>query len=90
MANKAIGANIYYFDTNGVVNNGLACNVAKIAIYGADSTAYIQWSGSNNLPAMQLNASPAQNWQETTLHPPHFFTTLSIIACTGSGFVWCV
>lgn len=97
MSNQVLGANIYYFDTNGVVNKGLACYVGKVALWAVDTSSYITIaSGTGGLPCVKLTATGSGNtlvanaWQETTLHPPQFFSVCSVLGASGSGYVFCV
>ena len=98
MANKFLGGNIYYFDTNGVVNKGLSCYVSKVAIWCNDSSSYIAVSGSDlTIPGIKIGAYnsagvvPNPAWVETTLHPPQFFSVCSVLTVVnGSGLIHCV
>ena len=98
MANSVLGSNIYYFDTNGIVNSGHPVWVGKVALWGIDSSSAITVApGTSPIPCVKISYSSSVNfnslsqWQETTLHPPQFFTSLSVLnVINGSGYIFCV
>lgn len=93
MANQTWG-NIWYFDTNGAINNSKNTAIQKIAIYAIDTTSQLVFAIGTGVPAVVLsfsNSGPLveNKWREVNFNPPCYVNNASILSVTaGSGYVF--
>lgn len=93
MANTTWG-NIWYFDTNGAINNSKEVNIQKIALYGIDTTSQLVFAIGTGVPVVVLSfatSSPnvENRWREVNFIPPCYANNASILSVTaGSGYVF--
>ena len=93
MPNQQFG-NIWYFDTNGAINNSRNIQIQKIALYGIDTTSQLVFAIGTGIPAVVLSfatSSPnvENRWREVNFIPPCYVNNASILSVTaGSGYVF--
>ena len=93
MANQQFG-NVWYFDTNGAINNSKVVSISKIALYGIDTTSLLTFAIGTGIPTVILNfttSSPnvENRWREVNFIPPFYANNASILTVTaGSGYIF--
>ena len=93
MSNLNLGT-VYYFDTNGTINNSKPVRIKKVALWCIDATSELTLtvSGSPTIKlAHVLNAtSQIAQWQECNFGGDGWLTSNASIATVtaGSGYVF--
>lgn len=86
--------NIWYFDTNGSINNSQSTFLQKVALYGIDTTSLMTLAVGTGIPSIVLSfatSSPniENRWREVNFNPPFYIQNASILTVTnGSGYVF--
>ena len=96
MANTNLGSNVFYFDTNGAINNGKATNIIKIAFWAVDSNSSLVMAIGTGVPAVKLSyfnfgtTVVWNQWLECNFPGKGWYITNgSILTVTaGSGYIF--
>ena len=94
MPNTNLGCNVWYYDTNGAINNGKPAYISKIALWSVDTTnGQITMAIGTGISVVKLSFSNGQYvtdpWRQVDFSPPWYITNGSILSVTaGSGYVF--
>ena len=93
MPNTNLGSNVWYYDTNGAINNGKPAYISKIALWAVDSNAVLVMAIGTGIPVVKfsvLNSQFVTNSLFTArFKTPWYITNGSILSVTaGSGYVF--
>ena len=95
MPNTNLGSNVFYFDTNGAINNGKETTIIKIALWGIDTTSSLVMAIGTGVPAVKLSYTTSganiwNQWLECNFSGKGWYITNgSILSVTaGSGYVF--
>lgn len=95
MPNINLGSNVFYFDTNGAINNGKQTSIIKIALWGIDTTSALVMAIGTGVPAVKLTFTTSvpylvNQWQQCDFaYPGWYVNNASILSVTaGSGYVF--